>query len=274
MGGTTRLLANKLTSARRGGYNRPVTSQSYSRRHFLQAAAITAGAGLLLPARPGQGAPPPPTLPPVATPVALSTPLPPMPATSERMQFFVPQGDYHELPPECYAQNLIVPQEIIVHWDGNQHGRALWLAPITFETLRFTQQSSHFAVDYKQTWQLLPMYRNLVQNSYGARGYNWESINIEMAGTDFDLPGSQPPDSEVQRTLQLVSLLMDYYQIDFQHVAGHYQRDPSQLKHDPGVKFMASFRQRLLTYRASLAPSKRRYLASGNGQDANRMAVK
>ena len=66
-------------------------------------------------------------------------------------------------------------------WDGNQHGRPLWLAPVTFDTLRFTQQSSHFAVDYKQAWQLLPMYQTVVQQSYGARGYNWESINIEMA---------------------------------------------------------------------------------------------
>jgi hypothetical protein len=263
------LLANKLTFAYRGGYNRPVPSQTYSRRRFLRAAAIVAGAGLL-PALRAADAPPPPTppptatSPPAATPVALSTPLTPVPTTNEPAQFFVPKIDYHELPPECYAQNLIPPLEIIVHWDGNQRGRPLWLAPITFDTLRFTQQSAHFAVDYKQAWQLLPMYQTVVQNSYGAKGYNWESINIEMAGADFDLPGSQPPDSEVQRTLQLVSLLMDYYQVDFQHVAGHYERDPSQMKHDPGVKFMAAFRQRLLGYRAALAPTKLKYLVIGN----------
>ena len=57
---------------------------------------------------------------------------------------------------------------------------------------------------------------------------------------------------------------MDYYQIDFQHVAGHYERDPSRLKHDPGVKFMAAFRKRLLSYRAALAPNKLKYLINGN----------
>ena len=85
-----------------------------------------------------------------------------------------------------------------------------------------------------------------------------------MAGTDFDLPGSQPPESEVQRSVQLVSLLMDYYQIDAQHVAGHYERDPSFQKHDPGVKFMAAFRQRLGEYRQELAPRKRKYLGISN----------
>jgi hypothetical protein len=225
---------------------------------------------VLLPALPASGgrpapAPAPTATPPLAaTPVALSTPLTPVPTTNEPAQFFVPKSDYHELPPECYAQNLIQPLEIIVHWDGNQRGRALWLAPITFDTLRFTQQSSHFAVDYKRSWQLLPMYQTVVQQSYGAKGYNWESINIEMAGTDFDLPGSQPPESEVQRTVQLVSLLMDYYHIDFQHVAGHYERDPSLMKHDPGVKFMAVFRQRLLAYRADLGPAKLKYLVNSN----------
>jgi N-acetyl-anhydromuramyl-L-alanine amidase AmpD len=220
------------------------------------------------PARPKPGAPAPgapPTPPPAATPEVRSTPLAPVPSTSEHRQYFVPASDYHELPPESYAQNLIQPQEIIVHWDGNQHARALWLAPVTFDTLRFTQQSAHFAVDYKQAWQLLPMYQTVVQQSYGAKGYNWESINIEMAGTDFDLPANQPPESEVQRTLQLVSMLMDYYQIDSQHVAGHYERDPSRLKHDPGVKFMAAFRQRLQSYRLALAPSKRIYWSASDG---------
>jgi len=207
----------------------------------------------------------PPTQPPAATPIARSTPLAPVPNTIEQRQYFVPAADYHELPPECYAQNLIQPQEIIVHWDGNQRGRSLWLAPVTFDTLRFTQQSSHFAVDYKQAWQLLPMYQTVVQQSFGARGYNWESINIEMAGTDFDLPGSPPPESEVQRTVQLVSLLMDFYLIDEPHIAGHYERDPSFQKHDPGIKFMAAFRQRLADYRRSQAPSKRQFLGRDPG---------
>ena len=243
-----------------------MVSRRLSRRSFLTLAGGLTGGALLArwASSRVEGAAQLPTPPPAATPAARSTPATAVPTTTETPQYFVPLDDYHELPPECYAQNLIQPQEIIVHWDGNQRGRALWLAPVTFDTLRFTQQSSHFAVDYKQAWQLLPMYQTVVQQSYGARGYNWESINIEMAGTDFDLPGSQPPEGEVLRTIQLVSLLMDYYQIDFQHIAGHYERDPSFQKHDPGVKFMAQFRQRLAEYRQALAPNKARYLERGS----------
>lgn len=237
--------------------------RSYSRRLVLRALSIGAAA-VLVPELPAPDAPLAPTPPPAATPEARTTPLAPAATTTEPRQYFVPAVDYHELPPECYAQNLIQPQEIILHWDGNQHGRAVWLAPVTFDTLRFTQQSSHFAVDYKQAWQLLPMYQTVVQQSYGAKGFNWESINIEMAGTDFDLLGNQPPESEVQGTLQLVSLLMDYYKIDVQHVAGHYERDPSRLKRDPGVKFMSTFRQKLFSYRSALAPNKRRFWVNGN----------
>jgi N-acetyl-anhydromuramyl-L-alanine amidase AmpD len=137
----------------------------------------------------------------------------------------------------------------------------LWLAPVTFQTLAYVKQSAHFAVDYKQVWQLLPMYASLVQESYGTKGFNWEAINVEMAGIDFDRPGGQPPDSEVALTVQLVSRLMDHYRIAFAHVVGHYERDPRGDKRDPGETFMAGFRERLAAYRASLSPVKRRHLA-------------
>ncbi len=197
----------------------------------------------------------------VAFGLAPPTPPAPRPATAEPREYFVPLDNYHELPADCYAQNLIEPLEIIVHWDGNRHGRDLWLAPVTFETLAYVKASAHFAVDYKQVWQLLPMYATLVQESFGARGYNWEAINVEMAGVDFDQPGGEPPDSEVNHTLQLVSRLMDHYQIAFAHVVGHYERDPRGDKRDPGKTFMAGFRERLLAHRASLSPVKRNHLA-------------
>src|SRR6186997_891382 len=110
------------------------------------------------------------------------TPPVPNPTTAQPREYFVPLEHYHELPADCYAQNLIAPLEIIVHWDGNRQGRQLWLAPVTFETLSYVRQSAHFAVDYKQVWQLLPMYATLVQESFGAKGFNWEAINVEMAG--------------------------------------------------------------------------------------------
>jgi N-acetyl-anhydromuramyl-L-alanine amidase AmpD len=171
-------------------------------------------------------------------------------------------GEYHELPPECYAPNLIRPFEIIIHWDGNRRGRELWLAPITYETLVYVQQSAHFAVDYKRVWQLLPMYQTLVQESFGARGYNWAAINVEMAGADFDRPENRPPESEVTLTVHLVSQLMDFYTIPIEHVAGHFERDARGDKVDPGPLFMARFRAQLAAHRASLSPLKRRLWAS------------
>lgn len=204
-----------------------------SRRRFLKTLALVASAGL---------APPTPPVPTVST--------------REARVYFVAPADYHELPPDCYAHNLIRPLEIILHWDGNRQGRDLWVAPVTFETLQLLQQSSHFAVDYKRIWQMLPMYQTLVQESHGSQGYNWSAINVEMAGTEFDLPENAPPESEVALTVGLVSQLMDFYHIAFEHVVGHYERDPRGDKRDPGIRFMAAFRERLAAYRRQLAPLK------------------
>jgi hypothetical protein len=207
-----------------------VAGGSFSRRGFLVTAAGLAAASL---------APPTPA------------------ATNEPREYFVPLDDYHELPPECYEPNLVHPLEIIVHWDGNRKGRDLWLVQITFETLKYLLHSSHFAVDYRRVWQMLPMYRTVVQESHGAKGYNWEAINVEMAGVEFDAPENYPPENEIRLTVRLVSQLMDFYAIAFGHVVGHFERDPDGDKRDPGEKFMADFRERLMAYRASLSPVKR-----------------
>ena len=209
--------------------------QKWSRRQFLMTLGGLCAAGLLPPAR---------------------LPVP----TAEPPEYFVPFEDYHELPAESYEPNLIRPLEIIVHSDGNTKGRDLWLAPITFQTLSLLAQSSHFAVDYKRVWQMLPMYRTVVQESHGAQGYNDVSINVEMAGIDFDTEENYPPESEIGLTVRLVSRLMDFYGIAFEHVVGHYERDPRGLKVDPGRKFMADFRERLRAYRAGLSPLRRQLL--------------
>jgi len=204
-----------------------------SRRHFLSIAAgtlVTGGLARFLP---------------------LATPPP-----GNRREYFVPLANYHELPPECYAPDVIRPQEIILHWDGNRHERKLWVAPMTYETLRYLGFSAHFAVDYQCIWQMLPMYTTVVQHSYGATGYNHLSINIELAGRDFDTPGYSPPDNEVRLAIRLVAQLMDFYGIAFEHVVGHVERDPRGNKKDPGVKFLAYFRQRLNDYRTRLTPLK------------------
>jgi hypothetical protein len=198
----------------------------------------------------------------VVKPFAPPTPPVPTPATDEARAYFVAAADYHELPPDCYAHNLIRPLEIILHWDGNRHGRDLWVAAVTFETLQLLQQSSHFAVDHTRAWQMLPMYQTVVQESHGSQGYNWSAINVELAGTEFDRPGNAPPDSEVALAVGLVSQLMDFYYIEFEHVVGHYERDPRGDKRDPGLIFMAAFRERLAAYRGRLTPLKHQHLAT------------
>jgi hypothetical protein len=227
-----------------------VPCQNVSRRRFLELGAglLTAGIAASLPPRQQPGPP---------TPTAAVT------ETLEAREYFVPREAYHELPPECYEPNLIRPGEIILHWDGNTKGRDLWLAPITFETLQLLGQSAHFAVDDRRIWQMLPMYQTRVQESHGAMGFNWLAINVEMAGIDFDQPDHYPPEDEIRLTLQLVSQLMDFYGLAFAHVVGHYERDPRGLKRDPGVNFMADFRERLRGYRARLSPTKRSALAAG-----------
>jgi hypothetical protein len=225
-------MRNQATSE----YNQ-VVARAFSRRKFLIMAAGLLSAGF---------APP--------------TPSTPNPTTDEPRKYFVPLEDYHELPPECYEPNLIQPLEIILHWDGNRKGRDLWVVAVTFETLKLLEQSSHFAVDKRRVWQMLPMYQTVVQESHGAKGYNWAAINVEMAGIDFDLPENYPPENEIRLTVRLISQLMDFYGIPFTHVVGHFERDPRGDKKDPGVKFMADFRARLQAYQALLAPLKRKSL--------------
>ncbi len=231
-------------------------SQPLSRRGFLRLAGLLSAASLA-PHLPGRG--------PAAGWLAAAPPTPeaPTPSTDEPREYFVPLADYHELPAESYENNLIRPLEIIVHWDGNRRGRDWWLVSVTYQTLSYLDHSAHFAVDYQRVWQMLPMYRTLVQESHGAQGYNWEAINVELAGVDFDLAGNAPPESEVRLAVSLVSRLMDHYQIAFEHVVGHFERDAREKKIDPGVSFMADFRERLRAYRASLSPLKTQLLADG-----------
>jgi len=189
------------------------------------------------------------------------TPTPPPTATTlERPTYFVPLENYHELPADCYQPNLITPLEIILHYDANKQDKSLWVTRVTYETLAYLKLSSHFAVDKKRVWQMLPMYRTVVQESHGALGFNKEAINIEMCGNHFDDPDNTPPTAQVRLTVRLVSQLMDFYRVDFTHVVGHFERDTRGLKEDPGVKFMASFREQLQAYRARLTPAKGRLI--------------
>ncbi len=191
----------------------------------------------------------------VSRAVAPPTPLAPNPTTTESPVYFVPLDYYHELPADCYETNLIAPREIILHWDGNEEVDRQ-VVQVTFDTMKFLSHSSHFAVDDRKIWQMLPMYHTLVQESHGAQGYNWAAINVEMTGINFDEEATAPSRNKVQLTLQLVAQLMDYYAIPLEHIAGHFERDLRGLKVDPGPKFLADFRKKLQTYRATRSPLK------------------
>jgi N-acetyl-anhydromuramyl-L-alanine amidase AmpD len=219
-------------------YNPGVPAKTLSRRRFLGASAGLAAA--VLAPRPALAA-----------------------RESEPPVLFVAAEHYHELPSDCYAPFVIEPREIIVHWDGNRNGRALWLAAITYQTLAYLGHSAHFAVDAFRVWQLLPMYPTQVQESYGAHGFNDVAINVELSGVDFDAPGNAPPDDQVGRAVQLVANLMEYYGIGPAGVVGHFERDLRGKKLDPGPVFMAAFRDRLARYRAARPATRRRLIVDG-----------
>lgn len=178
--------------------------------------------------------------------------------------YFTPVEAYRPLPPGTYEDSLIVPREIILHWDGNRRGRELWLVEITYQTLALLGNSAHFAVDRFQVWQMLPMYAWRVQEAHGARGYNDRAIHIEMAGVNFDAGANLPPERETRQALHLALALMLYYEIPFESVYGHYERDLPPPSLDPGREYMEYFRG-LLAARLKALPAQRRALYARDG---------
>ncbi|HLD30556.1 MAG TPA: helix-hairpin-helix domain-containing protein, partial [bacterium] len=174
--------------------------------------------------------------------------------------------DYRELP---FEDRLVTPAQIILHWDGQPGAPAGWNTRITYNglsgvmerselledgTIRVEERStnSHFGVDRNGAVQFLPMYEGFVQRSYGAFGY-YDAINIEMAGNNFNYSNgiSNVPQEELDHTLNLVVELMLQYDIPYDQVVGHYERDTytdqygtvhERGKPDPGPAFMEYFR--------------------------------
>ncbi len=175
--------------------------------------------------------------------------------------------DYRELP---YKDMLIDPEIIILHWDGQLGNPNNWARNTIFNGLSGVKEryelmgngeihtevrssNSHFGVDKKGITQYLPMFEEYVQHSYGAFGFP-EAINIEMAGSYFTYNNCETnvPKKEVENTLDLTVQLMIQYNIGYENVFGHYEKDSyiteegilyDRGKPDPGQEFMKYFRQ-------------------------------
>jgi hypothetical protein len=162
-------------------------------------------------------------------------------------------GDYYvELPRSSYINQLIIPDTIILHTDGQSGDRPeAWNTMTTYWGLGY-DKSVHFAVSQDGVLQMLPMYTATVMHGIGVEpgttaegiyaNYNTHSIQIEMAGRNYDLivTGHANPVMEevvevtTQKTIDLVVTLMAFYDIPIDNVLGHYQinagnRDPGSL---------------------------------------------
>ncbi len=175
-------------------------------------------------------------------------------------------GEYREL---SFKDQIVEPAQIILHWDGQPGSPYGWTTRTTFNglseiierselledsTINMEERSSnsHFGIDKDGVVQFLPMYEGFVQHSYGAFGY-YDAINIEMAGNSFTFEDgiSNVPQEEIEHTLDLVINLMIQYDIEFDQVVGHYERDTYTDQHgrvhergklDPGREFVGYFK--------------------------------
>lgn len=133
---------------------------------------------------------------------------------------------------------VVVPREIILHWDGQgaSGGHYLgWTTNGTFVGLSgqitnaYTglNQSldAHFGVGVDGPVQFLPMYEQGVQYSYAASGYP-DTINIEIAGFNFLRNGElfMKPD-HFDHVVDLVKELAVTYDLPVDAIVGHHQRD-------------------------------------------------
>ena len=167
-------------------------------------------------------------------------------------------GDYYvELPRSSYINQLIIPDTIILHTDGQSGDRPEdWNTMTTYWGLGY-DKSVHFAVSQDDVLQMLPMYTATVVHGIGVQpgytiegvyaNYNTHSIQIEMAGRNYDLivTGHTTPKMEevieitTQKTIDLVITLMTFYEIPIDNIKGHYQINVGS--HDPGSLYFEQY---------------------------------
>jgi len=165
--------------------------------------------------------------------------------------------DYKQLPEADTVDEIIVPELIIIHTDGQTANLPQnWNTDSTYHGLG-EWYSVHFAVSQYDILQMLPMYTNGVLHGSGAAPqyndqgewvtYNNRSIHIEMAGHDYNalIAGWANPEMKqaitktTDKATDLVVSLLWYYQIDPANVLGHYQ--VGRGKADPGNLYFEQY---------------------------------
>ncbi|MFA5114533.1 MAG: HEAT repeat domain-containing protein [Candidatus Omnitrophota bacterium] len=183
--------------------------------------------------------------------------------------YFAGEDNYHEL---THENATVEPRLIVLHSDlgnGTTENTYNGLSAIVMDRPTAVYNSNgeligdkevdrssnvHFAVGRDGTvWQLLPMYEDSVNVSYGVFGYR-DAISIEMGGTLEQFKGDNISEEQLNATLDLVINIMVQYNIKYDNVLGHYECDTATYangdtwdrgKSDPGVEFMQVFRVRL-----------------------------
>lgn len=138
------------------------------------------------------------------------------------------------------------PRMIVVHWSAGWSS-----AQATFNVLNTRDRSCQFAVDKNEVIQMLDLYPNAVERGWCAGGNaNVGSINFEITGAWFDdvlvAPNSQKyADLMVMtdKSVEIACSMMRKYRIPQSAVYGHYELQSG--KSDPGVNYLAFFKQRL-----------------------------
>lgn len=137
------------------------------------------------------------------------------------------------------------PTMLIIHWTVG------WIsAETTLGVLNDRGLSCHFATDQNKQLQALSFYKDKVERSACALGYNDSSISNEISGDSFDSIYNNPNHprytnlmKSTAQALQSSCRVMKQYNIPISQVYGHYQLTPG--KSDPGSAYLTYFKQRL-----------------------------
>lgn len=231
------------------------------------------------PTTPPTKTPPPqasatPTLAPTPDPLAL-LPVQPRIETADDGQRVYFGDAYKQLPEADIVDEIIVPELIIIHTDGQTANLPRdWSTESTYHGLG-EWYSVHFAVSQYDILQMLPMYPDGVLHGSGAAPqyndqgewvtYNNRSIHIEMSGHNFNalIEGWANPEmteaieKTTDKTTDLVVSLLWFYHIDPTNVFGHYQ--VGRGKPDPGnlyfeQYFLPQLQEKWEAFQQSLQP--------------------
>ncbi|MBW6441822.1 N-acetylmuramoyl-L-alanine amidase [Patescibacteria group bacterium] len=192
------------------------------------------------------------------TPKATELIISPIFEIGENGEVLVFFGDfYRELPLSTEANDMIIPDSIVIHTDGQSGDYPeKWNKMSTFWGLG-TTKSVHFAVSQDGISQMLPMGESWVERANGTTeqwnddgnwvDYDSRSIQIEMGGRNYNymITGVASPkmveviEITTTKTIDLVVSLMLVYDIPYENIVGHYQIGRG--KPDPGNLYFEQY---------------------------------